>query len=136
MKNNRFLLFIFLLLGSTTFAQNKEALSSAKVINTTNAKAHLSFLASDALRGREAGTADGDKAAQYIADYYKKIGVKGAVDGQYLQKVNATRIHLSQSLQVKGRSFKPVIDFFNMPSSISLSGFQLQTDSILFAGYG
>lgn len=136
MKNKQILLFLFLLLCGASFAQNKEALSSAKVINTTNAKAHLSFLASDALRGREAGTADGDKAAQYIADYYKKIGVKGAVDGAYLQKVNATRIHLAQSLQVMGSPFQPVIDFFNMPSSISLPGFQLQTDSILFAGYG
>lgn len=136
MKHKQSLLFIFLLLCSSSFAQNKDAIASAKVINTVNAKSHLSFLASDELRGREAGTADGDKAAQYIADYYKKIGVKGAVNGAYMQTVTAKRVLLNESVKVGGMSFKPVVDFFNMPASVSLSGYDIKADTILFAGFG
>lgn len=136
MKNKSILLLLFTMLWASTFAQNKDALKAAKVINSSMARSHLQVLASDAFRGREAGTADGDKAAQYIADYYQKIGGKGAVDGAYRQDVKATRVHVSQSLQVNGSSFKPVIDFFNMPTSISLAGYKLDSDSVLFAGYG
>ncbi|UIR57399.1 M28 family peptidase [Sphingobacterium sp. SRCM116780] len=136
MKNKPFLLILLLLLATSSFAQNKDAIAFAKVINSTNAKEHLTILASDEWRGREAGTVDGQRAAQYIADYYQKIGIKGANNGGYMQEVTAMRIPLSESLQVQKMSFKPVLDFFNIPGSVSLSGFHLEADSILFAGYG
>jgi len=37
---------------------------------------HVYYLASDELRGREAGSADALKAAEYIEDQYKSIGLK------------------------------------------------------------
>jgi len=54
------------------------ALSS---INQDDLKRDLSFLASDALEGREAGTRGGHAAAAYIADRLKLLGVKPAGDG-------------------------------------------------------
>lgn len=136
MKSKQFLLILFSLLFSGTFAQNKDALLYAKLINSAQAKTHLGVLASDEGKGREAGTLWGDKAAQYIADYYRKIGLNGAVNGAYMQEVAAKRVLLTESVKVKGMSFKPVVDFFNMPASVSLSGYDLKTDSILFAGFG
>lgn len=136
MKSRQFLSILFLLLSITAAGQNKDAQLYAKVINSSNAKTHLAMLSSDEWKGREAGTLWGDKAAQYIADYYREIGVKGAVNGAYMQKVTASRVPLSESLKVKGTSFRPVVDFFNMPASVSLAGYDIHSDSILFAGYG
>ena len=39
-------------------------------------KKHVYFLASDSLRGRDAGTVDADKAAQYIVKQFKEIGIE------------------------------------------------------------
>lgn len=51
-------------------------------------KAHMSFLADDALEGREAGTRGYDIAANYVAAQYALLGVKPAGDkGSYLQRV-------------------------------------------------
>lgn len=51
-------------------------------------KAHVMFLASDAMRGREAGSHEYDIAAQYVAAQFYAAGLRpGGDDGGYLQKV-------------------------------------------------
>ncbi|MEH3157660.1 MAG: M28 family peptidase [Sphingomonas taxi] len=51
-------------------------------------KAHVLFLASDALKGREAGSAEYDIAAQYVAAQFYAAGLRPAGDaGGYLQQV-------------------------------------------------
>ena len=51
-------------------------------------KAHVMFLASDAMRGREAGSPEFDIAAQYVASRFEAAGLKpGNDDGGYLQHV-------------------------------------------------
>ncbi|MDZ7282783.1 M28 family metallopeptidase [Sphingomonas sanguinis] len=51
-------------------------------------KAHVMFLASDAMAGREAGTRDYDIAAQYVAAQFYAAGLRpGGDNGGYLQKV-------------------------------------------------
>lgn len=44
---------------------------------------HLYTLASDSLRGREAGTVDGQKAAEYIIGQWRQLGLKPMFDGEY-----------------------------------------------------
>ena len=54
-------------------------------------RAHVAYLASDALRGREAGTPDYDKAAQYVAEQMRAAGLQPAGDkGGWLQAVPLT----------------------------------------------
>ncbi len=54
-------------------------------------KAHVVFLASDAMRGREAGSPEYDIAAQYVASQFYAAGLRPAGDdGGYLQKVPLT----------------------------------------------
>ena len=54
-------------------------------------KAHVLFLASDAMRGREAGSPEYDIAAQYVASQFYAAGLRPAGDeGGYLQKVPLT----------------------------------------------
>ncbi|WP_374295326.1 M28 family peptidase [Sphingomonas sp.] len=51
-------------------------------------RAHVMFLASDAMKGREAGSPEYDIAAQYVASQFYAAGLKPAGDnGGYLQKV-------------------------------------------------
>ena len=51
-------------------------------------KAHVLFLASDAMRGREAGSPEYDIAAEYVAAQFYAAGLKpGADGGSYLQRV-------------------------------------------------
>jgi Zn-dependent M28 family amino/carboxypeptidase len=51
-------------------------------------KAHVMFLASDAMRGREAGSPEFDIAAQYVAAQFYAAGLRpGGDDGGYLQRV-------------------------------------------------
>ncbi|QNQ09624.1 M28 family metallopeptidase [Sphingomonas alpina] len=54
-------------------------------------KAHVMFLASDAMRGREAGSPEFDIAAQYVAAQFYAAGLRPAgQDGGYIQKVPLT----------------------------------------------
>lgn len=51
-------------------------------------RAHVLFLASDAMKGREAGSPEYDIAAQYVAAQFSAAGLRPAGDaGGYLQKV-------------------------------------------------
>ena len=50
-------------------------------------KAHVAYLASDALEGREPGTAGYDQAAAYVQRELEKAGVKPGADGGWFQQV-------------------------------------------------
>ncbi|MBM3928058.1 MAG: M28 family peptidase, partial [Sphingomonadales bacterium] len=51
-------------------------------------KAHVMFLASDAMKGRDAGSPEYDIAAQYVASQFYSAGLRPmGDDGSYLQKV-------------------------------------------------
>lgn len=51
-------------------------------------RAHVMFLASDAMKGREAGTGEYDIAAQYVAAQFYTVGLRPAgAAGNYLQPV-------------------------------------------------
>jgi hypothetical protein len=68
---NIFLVFVFSLLNIFSFAQQAD-----KVLNATEALRIESFLAADDLKGRRTGTAEIDKAADFIAEEFKKSGLK------------------------------------------------------------
>jgi hypothetical protein len=59
-----------------------------EVINERTVEAHLSFLASDVLEGREAGTRGGRTAAEYIRAVLKELGV-APFYADYLQEFEA-----------------------------------------------
>ena len=72
---------------------NMAAADTAAILPADQAamRTHVMFLASDALRGREAGTPDYDVAAQYVAAQFQAAGLRPAGDaGSYLQHVPLT----------------------------------------------
>ncbi len=58
------------------------------IFETNQLRAHMAFLADDALEGREAGTRGYDLAARYVASNFERLGLEAAGDsGSYLQEV-------------------------------------------------
>ena len=53
-------------------------------------KKHLSIIASDEFEGRETGKPGAEKAANYIADEFKKLGLQAPVNGSYFLNVPLT----------------------------------------------
>lgn len=75
-----------LVLGMAGSATAKERKRSE--IDPQKIRAHVKYLASDALEGRGTGQKGGDMAAEYIAAQFKSYGLKPASDaGTYLQSV-------------------------------------------------
>jgi aminopeptidase YwaD len=98
-------------------------------------------LASPAMEGRAAGTPGADRAAQYIAEHFRRIGLRPGGDGAtYLQGFSVhTRVRLGadNALDViggaaPGRAFAPGADF--LPFTFSDDG-DVSAD-VVFAGFG
>ncbi|MBW8707898.1 MAG: M28 family peptidase [Alphaproteobacteria bacterium] len=66
-------------------------------ISAADLSARDKALADDAFEGRGPGTANGEAAAQWIADELKRIGVAPANNGSYFQSVPAVSITLDRA---------------------------------------
>ena len=105
-------------------------------------KSHVMFLASDALKGREAGSPEFDIAAHYVASQFYAAGLKPAGDeGGYLQKVPLVSAKLDGpgTMTVTGKGGTPVAlefgkDFVSSanPETPSYG----VTAPVVFVGYG
>ena len=75
------LLFISLIvLTSCSLFNKKKKDTAAVVIDSVMVRKHLYTLASDEMEGRRAGTPGIEKAANYIASEFKRIGLKSYAD--------------------------------------------------------
>lgn len=88
MKKLLFFIFLpFLSFGQVaSFGEDALKLKYANTINTDDLKRHLVVLASDSLEGRETGKPGQKMAAEYIANYFKSIGIPPYKRGTYYQK--------------------------------------------------
>jgi Zn-dependent M28 family amino/carboxypeptidase len=69
-------------------AELNAALAAPLPADQAAMKAHVMFLASDAMKGREAGSPEYDIAAQYVAAQFYAAGLRpGGGEGGYLQRV-------------------------------------------------
>ncbi len=106
----------------------------ASTITKEELKEHLLILASDEYEGRETGKRGQKKAAEYIADYYKQLGIEPCNSGSYFQQypLKITKSSTS-SMDVNGIEFKFVDDFYFW------GGFDandVDVKNCVFAGYG
>lgn len=84
------LVFILSLFTETLIAQNvpKNVLALTENIDTNRIKAHVAYLASDALLGRKPGKPGYQMAVDYVIKEYKSMGILPAGEnGGYTQKV-------------------------------------------------
>jgi len=121
-----FMLVIALILNGSAQSQQYN--------QTDSLKKHIYYLASDELAGRKPGTPGIEKAAAYITQQFKNIGIKPFA-GSYLQPfkllVGAT-LDKNNTLSLNDKSLKLGKDF--IPSEISGNG--KADGSLVFIGYG
>jgi Zn-dependent M28 family amino/carboxypeptidase len=91
--HSTFLCTCLLILTTSLTAQNPAPSASAgtrvaRALDAPTLRAHLEFLADDALEGRAPGTRGGATAAKYIATQFERLGLEPAGDsGTYFQQV-------------------------------------------------
>lgn len=99
--------------------------------------AHIDFLASDALEGREAGKRGYDIAAAYVASQFEGAGVEPAGDGgTYLQQVRMRTYLLDpakSSFAIDGKLFEHRKDAFIITAEEPVNDVDAQ---VVFAGFG
>lgn len=105
-------------------------------------RAHVMFLASDAMKGREAGSPEYDIAAQYVASQFYAAGLKPAGDaGGYLQKVPLVSYKAADqgSFVWTARGGQPVTLTFGedyAPSPVPGHAETSLSAPVVFVGYG
>lgn len=122
-------------LAAGVFAQqNKTAMKYAPIISAELANKHLSILASDAFEGRETGKPGADKAAHYIADEFKAIGLQPIVNGSYFFDVAVVQNDFKiNSFTVNRNSLTSGKDFFAFAGTGTK---RISVKDIVFIGYG
>ena len=107
----------------------------AKTITAEDLKKHLFIVASADFEGRETATEGQRKAAAYIEDQFRSLGLKpGNGDSYQLQYPVFQDSLESAGLSVNGQSFTFNQDFF-VPVAIDYTA-ELGAADIVFAGYG
>ena len=93
-------------------------------------------LSADDFEGRGPGTAGGKRAAQYIADQLKAVGVKPANKSSYFQNVNLVGVKAdpATSLRIGSESYK-FGDEFVATTSAQTADVNIDAE-LVFAGYG
>ncbi len=134
MKASHLLLVALLPLSATLAAQDAPADRQAAI------EAHVRFLASDAMKGREAGSGEYDIAAQYVAARFFAAGLKPGGDAGYLQTVPLVRYRTEgesrATLSRGGRSetLAAGSDYAAIPDPMRA---KVSVDApVVFAGYG
>jgi Zn-dependent M28 family amino/carboxypeptidase len=110
----------------------------ARAVDPRVFRAHLEFLADDALEGRAPGTRGGATAAKYIATQFERLGLEPAGDsGGYFQRVPIITLTPHPSLVVGGAQAAPLTwkKDFVLWSMLNDSLVNLHADPV-FVGYG
>jgi Zn-dependent M28 family amino/carboxypeptidase len=110
----------------------------AQAVDSHVLRAHLEFLADDALEGRRPGTRGGELAAKYIAAQFERLGLEPAGDsGTYYHRVPIITLMPSPSVKVTGPSSSDltyrtdyVLWSMRNDSTVSAKG------DLVFVGYG
>src|SRR4051812_11295061 len=120
----------------TTFAQNTKQLTKiASTITPDDLKSKLSVIASAQMEGRETAMPGQKKAAAYIENFFKQLGLQpGTSSGYQLNFAVYQDSILSTSLKINGTELHEVQDY-NMSANTAIKG-DLKDTSVVFVGFG
>src|SRR5437762_9141400 len=143
MKTARLLVAILLAGALSSLATDEltERLRPAlEAITPDGLLAHIKVLASDEFEGRAPGTKGEELSVKYIADQFKKIGLKpGNPDGTYTQEVPLAGIksepRMSFSVGDKTMDLKYPDDYVASSARLQ-SEIKIDKADVVFVGYG
>jgi len=111
-------------------------------ITTTDIGQHIKALASDEFQGRKPFTAGEEKATAYLADEFRKLGLKPGPNGSYFQKVPLVEITgmPAPTMQITGGKSGPLTlkvstDYMAFTEQEKPS-VTVDNSPLVFAGYG
>ncbi|RYE16736.1 MAG: hypothetical protein EOP42_33440, partial [Sphingobacteriaceae bacterium] len=106
----------------------------AAYITAEDARKHLTILASDAFEGRETGKPGAEKAANYLAGEFKKLGLQAPNKGSYFLDVPLEEKSLKvTAFTVNNQPFENGKDFLMRGT---FSNTSLHANDVIFIGYG
>lgn len=115
--------------------QNPGAVKYAGLISPEFAKAQLSIIAADDMEGRETGQPGAEKAANYLAGEYKKLGLQPANKGSYFLDVPLTQVAFKvDQFTINGKKLISGTDFYNANQACAPT--TANDNQVVFIGYG
>ena len=127
------------IISTRTAADELKANAKAAAESEARLKRDVTYLASDELEGRGPTTKGQVLATQYIADEFKKAGLKpGGVNGTYFQpfKVMGAKLDEPARFTVKSPSGVEMSFPTKDASALGISGSGKAKAELVFAGYG
>ena len=127
---------LLLLFPVIVFAQKKDknAEKMAKTITADEMRKHLFTIASAEMEGRDTPSPGLEKAANYIEDHFKAIGLLPGNKDSYRQYYPLYKDSVTGStLKVNGTSFEISKDYFPTAGNYAA---EMRFSEVVFAGYG
>lgn len=121
---------------SLIWAQDK---SNNPEITADEIKAHLNFLASDALKGRFTGSPEERKAGDYIKAQLESYGVKPAFNGKWFQEfpfIEKVELTKNNTVTINSNGKKKTLKLKKDFTTLGFSGKAKVSGDLLFVGYG
>jgi Peptidase family M28 len=132
-------LYMFLLgtISLKAQLQKTDPVPFAATIQASDLKKYLYVLTSDSLEGRETGTVGNEKAAHYIAEHFKQLGLpqKGDKNSYFQRMVYTDESWDDIGLKVNDEAWRHIFNFYALPGDNNDMPFW-ETNRILFLGYG
>jgi len=126
-------------MGDYYFPVIDEASRFANTITAADLQNHAMVLASDEYEGRETGKRGQHKAAEYIANHFKALGLPDLGEEKtYYQTYPLVAEGWDADgikIKVNGTEYKHLEDFYAFPSS-NRSRSKLDSKEVIFLGYG
>ncbi len=134
MSLRRFLTLSALFLIPVTLPAQSPGPAVADAVSGQVLKAHLDFLADDALEGRAPATRGGELAALYIATQFERLGLEPAGDSGYYHIVPVISLTPHPSMHIGGDSLAYRSDYvlWSMQNEPQVR----VSAPVVFAGYG
>ncbi|QNL50081.1 M28 family peptidase [Olivibacter sp. SDN3] len=134
LKRTIIIAFLTNSLLSGCFAQNTLQKQYAQLITEQSASDHLHIIASDEFEGRETGKEGIEKAAQYIAGEFKKLGLTAPVNGAYFQPVPLAENKFQvNTFRIGNHDLESGVDFYIINAE---NNEHIQDEELIFIGYG
>ncbi|MGH2622499.1 MAG: M28 family peptidase [Sphingobacterium sp.] len=134
MKKYLILSFLIPTIFSCSVGQQSVQKKYANLLTEDAAKNHLTILTSKEFAGRGTGQVGGQKTVEYIANEFKNLGLKPAVNGSYFQPVALEKSsYVVEDFSINQQKLTNGVDFF-IQGNNTIKNFHAA--DILVVGYG
>ncbi|MFM8710736.1 MAG: M28 family peptidase, partial [Sphingomonadales bacterium] len=132
----RIIFFLALLSPIALLAQKKDkaALQAAATITAEDMQKHLYTIAGPEMEGRDTPSPGLEKAANYIENHFRQLGLLPGNNGSYRQYYPLYKDSMTTaSLEINGTTYALNEDFQPLPGNYSAS---MRFSEVVFAGFG